>query len=103
MNAMARKALLNARKVALTDYVIEWGGKRVLSVKKGVAAAARRAEVKCTPHVLRHTAACLMAEAGIRMEEIAQYLGHTNTDTTRRVYARYSPEYLRDAAKALEL
>jgi integrase len=32
-----------------------------------------------------------MAEAGIPMEEIAQYLGHANVEVTRKVYARYSP------------
>lgn len=44
-----------------------------------------------------------MAEAGIPMEEIAQYLGHANVEVTRKVYARYSPEYLRKAASALEI
>lgn len=44
-----------------------------------------------------------MAEAGIPMEEIAQYLGHANVEVTRKVYARYSPDYLRKAASALEL
>jgi integrase len=103
MNDMARQALQEAKQAALTEYVIEWGGKRVMSVKKGVAAAARRAGVKCSPHVLRHTAACILAESGVPMEEIAQYLGHSNTDTTRRIYARYSPDYLQKAARSLEL
>ena len=34
---------------------------------------------------------------------IAQYLGHSNVEVTRKVYARYSPDYLRKAASALEL
>jgi len=54
-------------------------------------------------HVLRHTAAVWMAEAGVPMDEISQYLGHSNVEITRRVYARYSPDYLRKAASALEL
>ena len=36
------------------------------------------------------------------MEVIAQYLGHSDIEVTRRVYARFSPTYLRAAAKALE-
>jgi len=44
-----------------------------------------------------------MGEAGVSMSEISQYLGHTNTATTQRVYARYSPDYLRGAAAALEI
>jgi integrase len=43
-----------------------------------------------------------MAEDRVPMEEIAQYLGHTDINTTRKVYARYSPDYLRRAAGALE-
>jgi len=103
MNETAYQALLEAKAGALTPYVVEWGGKKVGSVKKAVARAAARAGVTCTPHTLRHTAAVWMAEAGESMEAIAQYMGHSNVDTTRRVYARFSPDYLRRAAGALEL
>ena len=96
-------ALQEAKTAAVSPYVIEWGGMRVNSVKKGIAAAARRAGVKCSPHVLRHTAAVWMAESGVPMSEVAQYLGHTDSRTTERVYARFSPEYLQGAAQALEL
>lgn len=56
-----------------------------------------------TPHVLRHTAAVWMAENRVPMSEISQYLGHKSTLITERVYARYSPEYLRNAAQSLEI
>lgn len=102
MNDTAKDALEIAHGAALTPYVIEWAGNRVTSIKKGVAEAAKRAGLKASPHVLRHSAAVWMAEDGVPMDEIAQYLGHSNTATTARVYARYSPEYLRKAAKALE-
>jgi len=36
------------------------------------------------------------------MDEIAQYLGHSDTRITASTHARYSPEHLRRAAKALE-
>jgi integrase len=52
--------------------------------------------------MLRHSAAVHMAEAGIPMEEISQYLGHGDVNVTRTVYARFSPTYLKTAAKALE-
>lgn len=103
MNETALSALLEAKKAALSPYVIEWAGKKVGSVKKGVGESGRRAGIKVTPHVLRHTAAVWMAEAGVPIAEIAQYLGHTNLKTTFRIYARYSPDYLQNAAKALEL
>jgi integrase len=95
--------LRDAREAALTDCVIEYGGKPVGSVKKAFARAAARAGVPwCTPHVLRHSAAVHMAEARVSMSEISQYLGHSNTYITERVYARFSPTYLQQAANALE-
>jgi integrase len=102
MNDMALSVLQEARKAALTRYVIEWGENRVQSVKKGIGEAGRRAGFKVTPHVLRHSAAVWMAEQGVPIPEIGQYLGHTNLNTTYRVYARYSPNHLRKAAEALE-
>jgi hypothetical protein len=59
----------------VSPNVIEWGGTSVATVKKGIAAAARRAGVKRSAHVLRHTAAVWMAEDGVPMPVIAQYLG----------------------------
>src|SRR6185437_14094051 len=52
-----REKLIEARDAALTDHVIEYGGKPVASVKRAIASAARRSGVPCSPHVFRHTAA----------------------------------------------
>jgi len=98
-----RTALMAAKEAALSPYVIEYGGDRIGSVRKAFHAACQRAGLKdVSPHVLRHTAAVHLAEAGVPMSEIAQYLGHSNMATTFKVYARYSPDYLRRAAAALE-
>jgi integrase len=97
-------ALQDARKGALSDYVVEWGGERVKSIKRSIAKAAENAGLaEVSPHVFRHTAAVWMAEAGIPMSEISQYLGHTNLSMTVKVYAKYSPDHLRKAASALEM
>ncbi len=56
-----------------------------------------------SPHVLRHTAAVWMAEGRVPMDEIAQYLGHDDSRTTSKIYARFSPDYLRKAANVLDL
>jgi integrase len=102
VNQRAWEALLEAHKARLTDYVIEHAEKPVASIKKAIRAAATRSGVPCSPHVFRHTAAVWMAEAGRSMDEIAQFLGHTNTKLTTRVYARYSPDFLRGASAATE-
>ena len=103
MNRTVRAALVEAKRGALTGSVVEWAGAPVVSVKRGLATAAARAGLAgVSPHVLRHSAAVHMVEAGIRMEEVAQYLGHRNVEVTRRIYARFSPEHLREAAAVLE-
>lgn len=102
INARAGAALREARAGAMSDYVIEYAGGPVKSVKKAIKSAASRASVPCSPHVFRHTAGVWMAEADLPMQKIAQYLGHTSTRVTETTYARYSPSYMRDAAAALE-
>jgi len=103
INDDLRAALSVAKMASRTEYVVEYGGERVKSIRTAFSAAVRRAGLSddVTPHVLRHTAAVWMAEGGTAIEEIAQYMGHENTETTRKVYARFSPTYLRGAAATL--
>ena len=105
MNKTIRAALFEAQAGALSDYVIEWAGKPVTSVRRGLKSAAVAAGIKgaVSPHLLRHSAAVRMAEDGVPMAEIAQYLGHDDDRVTSRVYARFSPTHLRRAAAALEI
>jgi integrase len=103
MTGRALAALEEAQRAATCDYVIEWGGKPVRSIRKSFREACARARLQdVTPHDLRRSAAVWMAEAGVPMTEIAAYLGHTDPKITFRHYARYSPSYLKGAAKALE-
>lgn len=102
MNPRSRPALLAAYATRSCPYVIEYDSGRVLRIVKGFKTAARTAGMEwCTPHVLRHTAAVWMAEAGVPMAKIAQVLGHTDSRITERVYARFSPDYLRTAVGSL--
>lgn len=102
INDQLYDALVDAKRGAITEWVIEYAGGPVLDIKKGFSSMAKRAGVPVTPHMLRHSAAVWMAEAGRPMAEIAQYLGHEDQRTTERVYARFSPDFLRGAAKSLE-
>jgi len=101
MNAQLRQSLIEAKEGAMSDYVIEHGREKVGSIKKGFGAACKRAGVKATPHMLRHSAAVWMAEAGTPMGQIARFLGHTDSAITERVYARFSPTFLANAAESL--
>lgn len=100
--AKADTELRIALEGAMTEYVIEYGGGPVKSVKKALQAASKRAGIKCSAHVFRHTAGVWMAEADVPMQKIAQYLGHTSTRVTETTYARYSPSFMRDASAALD-
>lgn len=102
MNAMLKAALSEAKRSAMTDYVIEWAGEPVKRIKTGFYAAAKKAGLNVSPHDLRRTAARFMVEAGIPMSEVAQFLGHTSTSVTERVYGRFSPTHLRKAADILD-
>lgn len=98
----ALEALRTAREAALTDHVIEFNGKPIKSIKKALERISERTGIAFTPHVLRHTAGVWMARADVPMQKISQYLGHTSTHVTERVYARYSPSFMKEAADALE-
>lgn len=104
MNRALRAALLDARSGAISDHVIEWAGQPVGSVKRGLKSTAKAAGIAGSvyPHLFRHSAAVHMAESGISMEEIAQYLGHEDVSVTRKIYARFSPDYLQKAASTLQ-
>ena len=108
INDSLHAALLKAREGATSSWVIEASEDQeqpLKTIRTGFEGAVRRAKLgdDVTPNVLRHTAAVWMAEAGVSMDEIAQYLGHTETATTERHYARFSPTFLRRAASALEV
>lgn len=103
LNDQALEALKLAFEARQSQWVIERGAKKVGSIKKAFQAASERSGVDATPYTLRHSAAVWMAEAGVSMSEIAQFMGHDDSTTTERHYARFSPTFLRGAANALRL
>jgi integrase len=71
-----------AKQAALSPYFVEYAGGQVLDIKKGFASAVARAGLgDVTPHDLRHSAAVWMAESGVPMDEIAQFLGHSDPES----------------------
>lgn len=39
-----------------------------------------------TPHIMRHTHTCLLAESGVSLDTISRRLGHENTKITKDIY-----------------
>lgn len=102
MSDWLRGVLAQARRVALSEYVVEWHGKPVRSIKTGfrsICQAAGLADV--TPHTLRHAGAQRLAARGVPMDRIAALMGHSSPAVTARVYARFAPGRLQDEAAML--
>lgn len=101
INPTLYEVLEGARDVALSDYVIEYAGLPVGSVKMAFRRAAARAGLKgVSAHTLRHTAATWMVQEGVPLPKVARYLGDTEK-MVERVYGHHAPDYLREAARAL--
>ena len=104
MNGQLRAALSSAREAAISPFVIEFAGKPVKGIRRGLkTAGAMIGREDVSAHMFRHSAAVWLAEDGHSMTEIAQFLGHTNPSITYRTYARYSPDHLRSLASSLEI
>lgn len=96
----ALPTLQEAFAARTSDYVIERGGEPIKSIKKAFSAASARSGVKVTPYTLRHSGAVWRAEDDIPMAQLAQLMGHDDSRTTEKHYARFSPSFLRRAANA---
>ena len=79
MNRMARAALQTAYDARQSEWVIEYNGRPVRSIRTGYAAALRRAGLSgVNIHQIRHTVAVKMLAAGQPIERVSQFLGHSN-------------------------
>lgn len=93
-----------AHQLACSDFIIEYRGDRVHTVKTGFAAAVERAGLSddVTPHVLRHSGASWLVEAGISDDDVARMMGDT-PEMVRTTYGHFRPEYLARTTAALKL
>lgn len=92
------------------DYVVEWNGKPIGSVKKAFKAACEAAGLgwyedgifvtDVTPHVLRHTAATWLMKNGASLTEAADYLGMTEA-VLRNTYYHQHPDFQAEAASRI--
>ncbi len=69
-------------------------------VQRILAELGRRSKLRVTPHLLRHTFAKNLIDAGIGIEKVAMLLGHSNLNTTR-IYTVPSEHDLTLAVEAL--
>lgn len=89
------------RKIS-QDFVVEWNGKPVDSIKKGFRSARKIAGLgeDVTPHIFRHTAATWLMMAGTDVWQSAGFLGMT-VETLVQTYGHHHPDFQIDAAEKI--
>lgn len=103
INETLLPALIEAHRVAATSFVIEWAGGSVASVKHGFHSAALAAALPdASPHTLRHTAATWMAQRAVPIWQIAGFMGHSNPRMVEQTYGHHHPDFMAEAARALQ-
>lgn len=87
------------KKDAGIKYVCHYDGQKVTKLRRSWATACKVAKLKgVSPHILRHTRATWLMQAGVGIHEAAGHLG-MSPETLTRVYAKHSPEYQRTASE----
>ena len=85
------------------EYVIQERGKRLRDFRTKWWKIMKDAGLDITPHILRHTVATQLAQKNVPMTQISRLLGHRSTAITERVYAKFSPDFCREAVGHLNV
>lgn len=94
--------LADVQAIALSDYIVEWGGKPVSGVKSAWTALLRRARLSDVRiHDLRRSAATIALNAGGDLGRISLLLNDDEA-TVRRNYAHASPDLLLGVVRLIE-
>jgi site-specific recombinase XerD len=107
----AIRAYLEARSDALAPVFLRHDNRRGRSAGHGgerwrlspqsvwgiVKRYARAVGVPATTHHFRHTKASVLLNRGASLSEVQDILGHASPETTKRIYAHYQTQHLRDA------
>lgn len=89
------QSLWQARLFAACEYVIEYKGRGITNIRRGIERLAKRAGIEgVTPYTFRHTTATHLAIKGFSDYQIGMMLGHRSAKTTRK--------YTKHAAHELE-
>ncbi|GAC1329240.1 MAG: site-specific tyrosine recombinase XerD [Chloroflexota bacterium] len=107
----ALRAYLQARNDSLAPVFLRHDNRRGRSAGHGgerwrlspqsiwgiVKRYARAVGVPATTHHFRHSKASLLLNRGADLSHVQDILGHASPDTTKRIYAHYQTEHLREA------
>lgn len=93
------------KEVPEEHYCIEWGGRAITTIDRTWCKMREAAglDAQVVPYTLRHTMATVLRRAGVPMDEIGGFLGHSQQDhRTTEIYAPFAPEYLQRSRNALD-
>jgi integrase len=107
----SRQKSLNIGRMISHDYVVEWEGAPIGSIRKAFKSACQAAglgwydedgefETDVTPHILRHTAATWLMQNGTDLSLAADYLGMTEA-VLRSTYYHHHPDFQAEAAERI--
>lgn len=84
--------------------LVQWRGKPIASFKTAWRALRKRAQlpVEAVPKTIRHTMATELRAAAVPEPEIQGMLGHRAYGGKTEIYAKYRPDYLGEAVKAID-
>lgn len=84
------------------EAVVEWNGKAVGSIRKAFEGTVRDAGLgpAVTPHILRHTCATWLMQAGVDLWSAAGFLGMT-VQQLEATYGHHHPDFQSQPANAL--
>lgn len=88
-------------KPVVIRHIVHYHGSKITKPHKAFRAVRAEAKLdeKVTPHILRHTRATWLAQAGVDAGQAAASLGMTEEEF-ERTYMHVSPEFQSDAANA---
>ena len=102
---LGRRILAHLRRWRRLDggingFVVHYDGKRIQKMRRSWRTATRAAGLGAdvTPHVLRHTRATWMMQAGVDMWEAAGALG-MSPEMVSRIYGHHHPDFQKKAAE----
>ena len=96
--------LIEAKGRSASEFVIEFGGKGISSIKKAFRGAVKAAGLdpsEVTPHVLRHSVITWLMRDGLNIDDVAAFAGHRDSRMIIKVYGHHHPDFQRSIAGAL--
>ncbi len=93
-----------AKERSVSDFVVEFRGRGLKSIKNGFRETAISAGLdpeEVTPHILRHTAITWLMLAGEPIYSVAKFAGHKSTKMIEERYGHHHPDYQGSIANRL--